>query len=103
MERVFLLRHHDCVVSGCADVLFTLIGNEAVLMSAATGKYYGLDPIGADVWQRIQTPVSVAVLCEGLTDTYDAPADKISQDVTDLLEQLLADGLIVLAADQVVA
>lgn len=93
----------DATVAGRSGVLFSRIGDEIVLMSVETGKYYGLDPIGADIWQRMQSPVSVAALCAGLADTYDAPSDEISQDVTDLLERLLADGLIVLASEPVAA
>ncbi|MGB8600667.1 MAG: PqqD family protein [Rhizomicrobium sp.] len=85
------------------DILFSTIGDEIVLMSVQTGKYYGLDPIGADIWQRMLAPVCVAALCAGLADTYDAPSDEISQDVTGLLERLLADGLIVLVSDPVAA
>lgn len=103
MTRVSLLCHHDCMVSGCSDVLFTLVGNEAVLMSAATGKYYGLDPIGTDIWQRMQSPVSFVALCAALADSYDAASDEIARDVAELLERMLADGLIVFASEPVAA
>lgn len=93
----------ECQVTSDPDILFSAIGNEIVLMSVQTGKYYGLDPIGADIWLRMQSPISVAALCAGLSDAYDAPINEISQDVIDLLGRLSAEGLVVLASDPVAA
>lgn len=70
------------------------IGNELVLMSTRRGNYYGLDAIGADIWHRLATPISVADLCLALSKEYEADADTINRDVLALLGHLAHEGLI---------
>jgi hypothetical protein len=70
------------------------INNELVLMSVEKGNYYGLDAIGADIWRRLETQVSVSDLCASMCREYDADASTIRRDVLALLERLAAEGLI---------
>lgn len=82
------------MISRGEQYLFAAIDNELVLMDAEQGKYYGLDAIGADIWQRLEGRVVVSDLCAALGKEYDADADTISRDVLALLERLAAEGLI---------
>ena len=71
-----------------------IVNGEIVLMSIDTGKYYGLDAIGSDIWGRLQTPIRVEALCNALAADYDAEAGRIEGDVIALLEELLEQGLV---------
>lgn len=70
------------------------LGGEIVLMSVESGKYYGLDEIGSDIWNRIAVPIRVEALCAALEAAYEADAGVIARDVLILLDALLAQGLI---------
>ena len=70
------------------------LGGELVLMSLESGKYYGLDEIGSEIWRRLETPARVSSLCGDLAAAYDAPADLIERDVLALLHRLLDEDLI---------
>jgi len=71
---------------------------EIVILSVERGTYYGLDQIGTEIWQRLESPVRVDVLCEDLAAKYAADRQTIERDVLALLESLLAEGLITMAA-----
>lgn len=77
--------------SGC---LAAEMGEEMVIMSAARGVYFSLDPIGKDVWLRLASPCTFAALCDELTKTYDAPRTTIEADVSTLLGILLDAGAV---------
>lgn len=70
------------------------IDDELVLMSIEQGNYYGLDAIGADIWQRLEKQVRVSELCDTLGMEYDADAGTIRRDVLALLQRLAAEGLL---------
>ena len=76
------------------DHLAAKIDNELVLMSGTRGNYYGLNAIGADIWQRLGEPIVVSNLCVALTEDYNADNETISRDVLALLEHMASEGLI---------
>jgi hypothetical protein len=71
---------------------------EVVILSVERGTYYGLDQIGTEIWQRLESPVRVDVLCDDLATKYAADRQTIERDVLALLESLLAEELITMAA-----
>ena len=79
-------------------VLAAELDAETVLMSIASGTYYGLSRTSEDVWRRLSEPLRVGELCAALSLEYDAPAAVIEADTLGFLDYLLRCGLIVLAA-----
>jgi hypothetical protein len=82
------------MVSRSGDHLAANIDDELVLMDVEQGNYYGLNSIGADIWQRLEGEVVVSELCAALSVEYDADIDTISREVLVLLERLAEEGLI---------
>jgi hypothetical protein len=76
------------------DVLATDVGGEAVLMHVERGIYYGLNELGAVVWKRLDAPVSVAALCEAVTDEFAVDRETCEHDVLKLLAELKDAGLV---------
>ena len=75
-------------------LLSTAVGDELVLMSVAAGKYYGLNVVAADIWQRLEPGVSLSAVCSSLSDKYDAGAQIIERDVQRLIRELRSHKLI---------
>lgn len=67
---------------------------EAVILNPVTGTYFGLDEVGARVWELIETPRSVAELCAAIGDEYDVEAKQCMHDLHSLLRELLEAGLV---------
>ena len=72
----------------------TTVGTEVVLMTLESGQCFGLGETGSDVWRLLAHPTQLKPIVMALTQTYDAPAEIIEQDVRELLEEMLDRGLI---------
>jgi hypothetical protein len=55
---------------------------------------YTFNEVGARIWSLLEQPVSIGTIAAVLAQEYDAPADRIAGDVTELLETLQDRGLI---------
>jgi len=76
------------------DVLASEFGSEYVLLNLNNGTYYGLEDVGGVVWKMLQAPVSVADLCRTITEMFAVDFDTCLRDVTHLLDELIANGLV---------
>lgn len=72
----------------------TELAGEVVIMHMERGLYYGLDAVGARVWELIQEPRTLAAIRDALMAEYDVDAERCEQDLIALVEQLAAEGLI---------
>lgn len=70
------------------------LAGEAAILDLKNGVYYGLDPVGARIWELIQEPMEVSCVVSQLLDEYDVDREECSQDVTTLLCELLQRDLI---------
>jgi hypothetical protein len=85
------------VISRSPSVLTADVDGEVVMMSIEQGRYFGLDDIGSDIWQRIEPPCSFAVLIDRLAADYDADRATIAADVQTLLGRMAAQDVVRLA------
>lgn len=81
-------------------VIFQRVDDGAVLFAPATEIYFGLNEVGAAVWELLPPATdSLDALCARLAEQYaDAPAEQIRADVEALLADLLREGLVTLTA-----
>lgn len=63
--------------------------------------YYGVNPVGARVWNLLQQPRSVSELRDTLLDEFEVEADRCERDLFDLLEKMRGEGLIEVRGVQV--
>ena len=70
------------------------LGGEAAILNLRNETYYGLNPVGARVWNLIQTPRSVREIRDVLAAEYDVEPDRCERDVLELLGRLSEAGLI---------
>jgi hypothetical protein len=70
------------------------LDGEAVLLNVETGVYFGLDPVGTQVWQLLATGLDEEAIIERLLSEYDVAADTLTRDVAGFLSQLEAKGLV---------
>ncbi len=70
------------------------LGDEAAILNLKSGVYYGLDSVGARVWNIIQTPRTVREVRDTLLNEYDVEADRCASDLIALLEELAEHDLI---------
>lgn len=77
-------------------VVFCAVEDGAVLLSTADEVYFGLNEVGARVWQMLPPHhTTIGQVCDSLLEEYpDAAAEEILADVKELLQQLREHGLV---------
>ena len=81
-----------------AQVMARTVGNETVILDLASGTYYGLDPVGARMWQLMTEGQTLAQLCTQMLDEYEVSQEDIERDVLALVQTLLDKQLVSLGA-----
>lgn len=81
------------------NVVDRLIGDEVVIVPvrselAAQGTIYNLDPVGAEIWQRIDGRSSVREIREHLVKTMDVSPEQAEKDLIEFLKDLESVGAI---------
>lgn len=76
------------------DVLFHELDGEAVLLNLKTGKYYGLNEIGARLWGLLVKNPSLDTALQTLLEEYEVDDNRLRQDILRLIEDLAAQGLV---------
>jgi hypothetical protein len=76
------------------EQVFTTLGGEAVILGLRDGVYYGLDSVGARVWELLAEPRSVAELLSTLVAEFDVTPERCEHDLIALLDDLAARGLV---------
>jgi hypothetical protein len=84
----------DTRVAAARDQVSVEVEGEAVILSLADGVYYGLDPVGARVWQLMEQPRTVAELRDAVVAEWEVDAPTAERDLLALLADLAGRGLV---------
>jgi hypothetical protein len=76
------------------EVMSRQVGDELVILDLASGTYFGLDAIGARIWQLMEAGKPLAEVCDVMTGEYDVTRGQMQQDLVNLLAELHARGLV---------
>jgi hypothetical protein len=66
-----------------------------VLLDPSGGEYFGLDEVGARIWELLPGHPTASGLGERLTEEYDAPRERLEADAAAFLGELDRLGLVV--------
>lgn len=81
-------------VVAAGDQVSTDLGGEVAILNLETGTYYGLDAVGARVWELIQEPKTVSGIRDILVNEYEVEPDRCEGDLISLLKDLVNEGLV---------
>jgi hypothetical protein len=84
---------HSTVVAA-KDQVSSDLGGEVAILDLKAGVYYGLDTVGARVWELIQVPRTVGAIRKILVSEYDVESDRCESDLLALLQELADEGLV---------
>lgn len=76
------------------QVMARTVGDETVILDLASGTYYGLDPVGARMWQLLADGKSLGEVCDVMFGEYDVARDVLEADAVRLLSELCGRGLV---------
>jgi hypothetical protein len=70
------------------------LSGEIVLLNLESGVYYGLDIVGARVWQMLVQGRTLDDICAVMVEEYDVAAEVLRNDVLRLVGELLERGIV---------
>jgi hypothetical protein len=70
------------------------LSGEAAILNLKTNVYFGLNEVGARVWNLIREPRTVAEIRDALVEEYEVEPERCQADLVALLEELEARGLV---------
>jgi len=88
-----MVSRNSTVVATMDQVSSDLQGEVAILDLKA-GVYYGLDEVGARIWNLLREPKTVSEIRDELLQEYDVEADRCERDLLALLQRLADEGLV---------
>jgi len=77
-------------------IYFQEIEDEAILLDAEGGYYFGLDPVGTRMWQLIQEHKALQPVFDTILDEYEVAPEQLEADLIELVNKLIEKGLVVL-------
>ncbi|MDO8736514.1 MAG: PqqD family protein [Thermoleophilia bacterium] len=85
-KELYLIKDHE--------VLFTSMGEDAVLLHAQRGDYYSLNKVGARLWVLTDGSKTIEELAGLITAEFDISKEQAENDIIELAEQLEKEGLV---------
>lgn len=84
----------ESIVTVNKNVVSCDLDGEAAMLNMDDGVYYGLNEVGATIWNLIQKPQRVNKILDKLLEEYEVEKDQCNDDLFVLLNELLNKGLI---------
>jgi hypothetical protein len=73
------------------------VGGEAVILHLDGGVYYGLNEVGARVWQLVQEELTVAEIVDAIVAEYEVDRAQCFGDVQQLVAGLAEHKLVIVS------
>lgn len=86
-------------VSVSPDILISEVGGESVLLNLSSERYFGLDDIGTQMWKTLIASDSIQAAYERLLAEYDVEASRLREDLSDLIQKLMEQGLVEVSSE----
>ena len=84
----------DLIAVASDELVSANLEGEVVILGFNSGSYYGLDQVGAFVWDLLQNPRKVSDVRDAIFEKYDVGFDQCEQDLLALIVKLADKQLI---------
>ncbi len=88
------ISEHSIVMVSKDQVSSDLGEGETAILDLRSGTYYGLDAVGARIWNLIQEPKTIGEIRNVLASEYDVEPKRCERDLLALLQRLADEGLV---------
>jgi hypothetical protein len=95
MNKISLLS----TISVTKEAVHCDVEEEVVILSMKDGVYYGLNSVGAFIWNQIQKPQKVEKIRNAILEEFDVDKGECEADLMELLGELLEKDLIEVTDD----
>ena len=74
--------------------------NEVIILDLGRGLYFGLDEVGAEMWDRFILGDSPEQVGRALVDKYEIPEERLVEDARKLIAKLCDAGLVIVSSER---
>jgi hypothetical protein len=85
---------NSSIVRRSANQIGCDMGEEVVILDLKSGTYYGLDDLGARIWNLIEQPASLVTIREAIMSEYEVDAETCDRDILAFLNRMQVAGLV---------
>lgn len=75
------------------DILWRVVGDEALLLDTISGNYFSLDPIATEIWVRLNKGDEADRIASAVSERYSIDAGRARDDIADLMNDLRDAGI----------
>jgi Coenzyme PQQ synthesis protein D (PqqD) len=85
----------DTKLSRNGDILHAPVGSEeAVMMSVEAGRYYGVNAVGARIWELLEAPKTIVQLCDQICEEFDVDSQTCEFHILKFVNDLIDNGIV---------
>jgi coenzyme PQQ synthesis protein D (PqqD) len=84
----------DCIVQRDPNIIAAEADQDLVMVSIATGTYYGVSDVAREIWESIEHPKKISDLIDGLTASYNIDRSSCEEQTLSFLGSLLNERLL---------
>lgn len=88
---------NQTVIVATKDEVSCKLGEEAAILGLKNSVYYGLNAVGARIWELLREPKSLEEVQTAIVNEYDVSAQQAENDLLQFLRGMMAEGLIELS------
>ena len=84
----------NSIVQRAPEVISAEADQDLIMVSVASGFYYGVSDVAREIWDAIERPKRVSDLVDDLTASYNIDLSSCEDQTLSFLEALLEEGLL---------
>jgi Coenzyme PQQ synthesis protein D (PqqD) len=84
----------DSTVVVAKEQISSDLDGESIILNIKSGVYYGLNAVGANIWNLIQQPKTISEIQDALLTKYEVEPEQCDRDLLAMLQELETEGLI---------
>ena len=88
------MKFDNAVLSVCEGVTAAELDGELVLLNVNTGQYFGLNEIGALIFDKLKTKKPFAALLADLQAEFDVEEDRLKEELSHFLIEMKRNDLV---------
>ncbi len=81
------------------EVAAKVMDGEAIIINLSSGMYYSMGSVGGEIWSMIESGWRLDEMVAALASRYEVSAERATEDLERLAEQLLGDRLVRITED----
>jgi hypothetical protein len=82
------------VVVAAKEQVSCSLGEESAILNMKNSVYYGMESVGARIWNLLRQPRTVREIRDAMLEEYNVEPERCERDLLEFLRKMKAEGLI---------